>query len=343
MSALTEVELAAIADFLVERGLPLAGPLSSTSIAAGRSNLTFKLDDGARQWVLRMPPRVGRTPSAHDVAREFRVTHALAGTDVPVPPAAALCEDESVIGSAFAVAEFVEGRSIQSRSDLDTIDDATLEELTDRLIEVLAALHAVDHLAVGLERFGRPDGYAERQIRRWTQQWDLVAGESTHASRGAAQLSAGLARRIPEQRATSIVHGDFRIDNTLLRLEGKPAVSAVVDWELSTIGDPAADVAMMCAYRHPAFDLIVGEQSAWTSPRLPGADELAAAYETAGGIALTDWEFHLALAHFKVAVIAAGINHRHEAGASTSAGFESAGEAVAPYLAAGLQFLATSA
>lgn len=344
MSQLVEGELSSITDFLRSQGVPLAGSLTSTPLAGGRSNLTFRLDDGTHRWVLRMPPRRGRTPSAHDVAREYRVTQALASTVVPVPPTVALCVDESVIGLPFAVAEFVEGRTIQSRSDLDVMDDSTLMQLTDHLVEVLAALHDVDHVAVGLERFGRPDGYAERQVRRWSHQWEVVADDDhTEAGRAAAELMLRLDRGIPPQEVASIVHGDFRMDNTLLRLDGTATVTAVLDWELSTIGDPVADVAMMCAYRHPAFDLIVGQQSAWTSPRLPDAIGLAAAYEAAGGFVLKDWEFHVALAHFKVAVIAAGIHHRYIAGAGSGHGFDSAGEAVLPYLAAGLQWFGVDA
>ncbi|MER7002823.1 phosphotransferase family protein [Dactylosporangium sp. NPDC000555] len=339
MTGLTATELAAVTGFLTTQGVAPAGPLTSTRIAAGRSNLTVQLDDGVRRWVLRMPPRAGRTPSAHDVAREYRIIAALAGSDVPVPPATALCEDLSVIGCPFAVAEYVEGRTIQSRSDLDTLDDATLAAVVDRLVAVLAALHRVDHDAVGLAGLGRSGSYAERQIRRWSRQWELVAGDDPATRRDAEELSRRLARGVPPQQATGIVHGDFRIDNTLLVLDDAPAVAAVVDWELSTIGDPVADVATMCAYRHPAFDLIVGSPGAWTSPRLPGDDGLAAAYAAAGGVPLTSWDFHLALAHFKIAVIAAGIDHRHRVGAASGPGFDTAGAAVGPYLAAGLDLL----
>jgi aminoglycoside phosphotransferase (APT) family kinase protein len=338
MTALSAMELAAVARQLSGAGIRLAGPLSSTAISGGRSNLTFRITDGSSAWVLRMPPRAGRTPSAHDVARELRVTSALRGTEVPVAPAVLLCEDESVLGAPFAVAGFVRGRTIQTRAHLDAVDDETLGALTTCLLEVLAALHKVDHRAVGLEGFGRPDGYAARQVRRWTQQWEIV-GTPEHRS-AAGALAERLAAAVPEQRVTSIVHGDYRIDNTLVRLEDRPPrIAAVVDWELSTIGDPVADVATMCAYRDPAFDLVLGSPSAWTSPRLPDVDALAAAYESAGGVTLNDWDFHLALACFKVAVIAAGIDHRRRAGAGEGPGFDTAGEAVGPYLERGLSGL----
>lgn len=333
MSApLSEPELAAVSGYLTDAGVVLEGPLSATLIAGGRSNLTMRLEDGTTTWVLRMPPRAGRTPSAHDVAREYRVTAALVATGVPVPPTVALCEDESVIGSPFVVTAFVPGVTIQRQEELDALDDDAVEAVVDELTTTLAALHRVDHTAVGLADFGRPDGYAARQLRRWGGQWELVSSGALALDRAADEVISRLSAAVPDQRVTSILHGDFRIDNTLLRLDGAPRVAAVVDWELSTLGDPVADVAMMCAYRDPVLDLIVGAPSAWTSTRLPAVDELASRYEKAGGVSLVDWDFHLALAYFKIGVIAAGIAHRHRAGSGTGTGFESAGESVEGYL-----------
>jgi aminoglycoside phosphotransferase (APT) family kinase protein len=334
---LTTAELAAVREFLLRSGVAVDGPLTSQLIAGGRSNLTFTLDDGSSRWVLRTPPRVGLTPSAHDVAREFRVTKALHGTDVAVARAVALCDDPSLIGGPFAVAEFVEGRCVQSRAELDSLSDALVDASVLRLVETLAALHRVDHVVVGLESFGRPDGYAARQLRRWSGQWPLVTPGDGETDGMAEALGRVLAGRVPEQRAVSVVHGDYRIDNALLRFDhDSVGVAAVVDWELSTIGDPVADVAMMCVYRHPALDHILGAPSAWTSDRIPESNQLVAAYETAGGVALADWDFHLALAYYKLAVIAAGIDHRHRAGAGSGPGFDSAARAVPELLDAGL-------
>ncbi len=337
--ALADGELAIVAGQMSAAGASLAGPLTAELIAGGRSNLTYRLSDGVSRWVLRVPPPAGRTPSAHDVAREFRVTAALGRTEVPVATTVVLCEDESLIGAPFAVAEFVLGRTLRTQADLDGLDDAGLDDALHSLLETLAALHRVDHIAVGLERFGRPDGYAERQLRRWSGQWELVGTEDLHPP--AKELAGRLAAAVPRQESTGIVHGDYRIDNTILALDSRSdqRVAAVVDWELSTIGDPVADVAMMCAYRHPAFDLIVGAPSAWTSTRLPDPVSLAAAYESAGGVRLVAWDFHLALAYFKIAVIAVGIDHRVRAGAASGPGFDTAGESVATYLELGLETL----
>lgn len=340
-AALSAEELAAVAEEMTRAGAVLAGPLRARLIAGGRSNLTYRLDDGSDEpghaWVMRMPPRLGRTPSAHDVGREARVTGALAAAGFPVArPVVVADEGATAVGLPFAVAEFVTGRTVQSRTDLDALDDATLEATTARLVETLAALHAVDHVAVGLERFGRPDGYAARQVRRWTGQWEIVGDPALGPL--ATELGGRLAATEFDQRSTGVVHGDYRIDNTLLSLDGPdgPRVEAVVDWELSTIGDPVADVAMMCVYRHPALDLVLGFPTAWTSDRLPSADALAAAYERAGGVPLVDWDAHLALGCFKLAVIAAGIDHRHRAGATHGEGFDTAAQAVRPLLEAGL-------
>lgn len=352
---LTPEELSAVAAQMAGAGVDLAGPLAARLIAGGRSNLTFRLDDGSSAWVMRTPPRAGRTPSAHDVAREFRVTSALGATDVPVPPAVVLCEDESLIGGPFAVSGFVPGVTIQTAAQLDDLDDDLVSGVVSALAATLAALHRVDHVAAGLERFGRPDGYAARQLKRWSGQWEIV-GEAfpDPVKSSAAALVSALGDRLPRQESTGVVHGDYRIDNTLLALPGSgsvtagvpaggaagaPRVAAVVDWELSTIGDPVADVAMMCVYRHPVFDQVIGEPTAWTSPRLPEASGLAAAYEAAGGVPLVDLDEHLALGYLKLAVIAAGIDHRFRAGATSGAGFDTAGQAVPVLLEEGLAVL----
>lgn len=335
---LIATELSRIAEQMSGAGTPPSGSLTSRAITGGRSNQTYRLEDTAGSaWVLRMPPRVGGTPSAHDVAREFRVTNALRPTDVPVPAPVLLCEDESVLGLPFTVAEYVEGRTVQSREDLSDLSENALGATTARLVEALAALHAVDHRAIGLERFGRPDEYAARQIRRWSGQWEIVGAGALSAL--ADELTGRLRATAFRQRSVGIVHGDYRIDNTILGFRPEPRVEAIVDWELSTIGDPVADVAMMCVYRHTALDLVLGAPSAWTSERLPNPDELAAAYETAGGVELVDWEQHLALGYYKLAVISAGIDHRYRSGATHGTGFATAADAVRPLLEEGLLVL----
>ncbi|GAA1936464.1 phosphotransferase family protein [Nocardioides hwasunensis] len=328
--SLSDTDLEVVAGAMAGVGAAVCGDLRAELLAGGRSNLTYRITDGTTAWVLRTPPRVGRTPSAHDVAREFRVTAALLGTGVGVARPVVLCGDDTAMGLPFSVVEFVDGETLRTRTDLDALAAATVGALADELVGTLAALHAVDHVAVGLERFGRPNAYFERQARRWAGQWDHVGAPELSALAGEVVRRLQAAR--PTQPATSIVHGDFRVDNTLVRLDDGPQIAAVVDWELSTIGDPVADVALMCAYRAPVFDLIVGSEAAWTSPRLPGVGDLAARYEAASGRRLDHWDLHLGLAYFKIGVIAAGIAYRASVGGATGPGFDTAGQTVAPYL-----------
>jgi len=151
---------------MLEAGVRVAGPLIATSITGGRSNVTVRLDDGSSSWVLRMPPRTGRTPSAQDVAREFAFNAALTDSGVPVPPAVLFCQDETVVGASFAVWEFVPGRAVQRAGDLETLSADQLAQVVGELVETLATLHRVDHRAAGLAEFERPGQYAERQLRR---------------------------------------------------------------------------------------------------------------------------------------------------------------------------------
>lgn len=335
-SPLTRAELDGVAAALAGAGEPVTGALWAETIAGGRSNLTVRLGDDEHRWVLRTPPRSGRTPSAHDVAREHRITTALHDTAVPVARPVLLCEDETLLGGPFTVAAHVDGAAVQRRTELDRLDDQTLTAAVDTLVTTLVALHGIEPEQVGLGRLGRPDAYAERQLARWSGQWELVGDASLRNLE--AQARSGIAASLPQQVSTGIVHGDYRIDNTLLHLDGaRTRVAAVVDWELCTLGDPVADVAMAAAYRHPAFDLVIGEPTAWTSPRLPSVEALATAYAAAGGVELTDWTAHLALAHYKVAVIAAGIAHRHRSGGDAALG--TAHAAVGPYLEAALHHL----
>lgn len=309
------------------------GDLRARLISGGKSNLTYEIFDDVSRWVLRRPPTAGLTPSAHDVAREYRVCAALQGSAVPVAPTVVLCEDDSVMGAPFAVTGFVEGPVIRTVDDLDPLSSNEIESCVGELVRVLASLHDIDHRAVGLESFGRPDGYLSRQVALWARQWSRV---KTRELSDLERLHDLLQNNLPTNSQVAIVHGDYRIDNTLVAADDPGRVVAVVDWELSTLGDPLADLAQMCVYRNPALDLILGEPAAWTSDRLPSADAIAGMYSAEAGRDLGNWGFYLGLAHFKLAVIAEGITHRHLAGATTGDGFANACEAVPPLVAAGL-------
>ncbi|MGY1632031.1 phosphotransferase family protein [Geodermatophilus sp. SYSU D01186] len=336
MSGLPGLDLDALAAHLAAHGVQPAGPLTAELIAGGRSNLTYAVTDGASRWVVRRPPLAGLTASAHDMVREHRVTSALQGTAVPVARPVSLCEDESVLGAPFTVVEWVDGVVVRDREDLAALSDDALARTTTGLVDVLVALHAVDVDAVGLAGFGRPEGFLTRQVALWRRQWDSV---HTREFPDLERLHALLADRVPARSEVAVVHGDYRIDNAILDRDDPGTVRAVVDWELSTLGDPLTDVALMCVYRHPALDVVLGIPAAWTSPRLPAPDALAEAYTRSSGRALGDWPFYLGLAHLKLAVIAEGIAHRAHAGADAGRDARRAADAVPGLVAAGLDAL----
>lgn len=336
MTFLEGLDLAALDQHLRAEGIARTGELRAELISGGRSNLTFRVFDDASTWVLRRPPLHGLTPSAHDMAREYRVVAALAGTAVPVARAVTMRNDDSVLGAPFQMVENVPGRVIRTQEELNTLGGKdTIGACADTLIGVLADLHAVDPAAVGLADFGKSTGYLERQVRRWGSQWDLVRLADDSRDDDVARLHSALGAAMPEQSRSAIVHGDYRIDNTILDAEDATVVRAVLDWEMSTLGDPLSDAALMCVYRSPMFAFINAD-AAWTSPLLPSADEMAQRYAVQSGQELAHWDFYMALAYFKVAIIAAGIDFRRREGADAP---EQVGEAVAPLLAAGLAAL----
>lgn len=337
------LDLDALDRHLRAEGIARSGALRAELIAGGRSNLTFRVSDDASAWVLRRPPLHGLTPSAHDMAREYTVVAALADTAVPVARAVTMSNDDSVLGAPFQMVENVEGRVVRSAAELDELEaqggPGTIDGCVDALIKVLADLHAVDPVEVGLGDFGRAEGYLERQVRRWGSQWDLVRLPDDPRDDDVRRLHSALAERIPASSRAAIVHGDYRIDNTILDATDASTVRAVLDWELSTLGDPLSDAALMCTYRDPRLDLVLSMEAAWCAPAIPSADDLAQRYAVASGHDLVHWDFYMALANFKLAIIAAGIDFRSRQG-SVAEGAVDVGAAVAPLIAEGLRALA---
>jgi aminoglycoside phosphotransferase (APT) family kinase protein len=334
------MDITALEQFLRGNGIEVRGELRVELISGGRSNLTFSAADDVSRWVVRRPPVAGLTPSAHDMAREYTVTSALQASAVPVAKAIAFDAAGSALGAPMTVVEFVDGTVFRDQDDLAALTDEQVHSSVRALVRVLADLHAVDPVAVGLESFGRPTGFVTRQVKLWASQWERV---KTRELPDVATLHAALAAAIPPESAASIVHGDFRIDNTILDSADPKTVRAVVDWELSTLGDPLTDVALMCVYRSPIFDVILGTSAAWTSPRLPSPDTLAQAYATASGRELDNWGFYLALANFKLGIIGEGITHRALRGSDTGSAADRAAEATPEFMAAGLRALKGSA
>jgi aminoglycoside phosphotransferase (APT) family kinase protein len=336
------LDLPALDRYVRSLGIERDGELRGDFISGGRSNLTFRVFDDKTNWLVRRPPLHGLTPSAHDMAREYKVVAALQDTPVPVARAIGLCEDDSVLGAPFQIVEFVAGQVVRRRAQLESLSHTVIDGCVDALIHVLVDLHNVDPNAVGLGDFGKASGYLERQVRRWGSQWDLVRLPDDHRDADVERLHSGLRESIPQQSRASIVHGDYRIDNTILDADDPTRVRAVVDWELSTLGDPLSDAALMCVYRDPALDLIIDTQAAWTSPLLPTADELADRYSLVSRMPLAHWEFYMALAYFKLAIIAAGIDFRRRMADSARGTGESEHmpEVVAPLISRGLGELA---
>ncbi|MGA4541868.1 phosphotransferase family protein [Uniformispora flossi] len=333
------LDLPALERFFADHVPEFDGGLRAELMHGGRSNLTYRLTDGHRTWVLRRPPLGGVTPSAHDMAREYRVVDALAGSAVPVARAVVFGPAE-VLGVPFAVFDHVAGAVIRTPEDLHALPDARIADCAFALVDTLAGLHAVSPDAVGLAGFGRAEGYLSRQIRRWHDQWQRVR---TRELPDVDKLHARLAEACPAESGASIVHGDFRIDNAILAADDPSDIRAVVDWEMATLGDPLADLGLHLAYANPAFAPVLADAAASTSPRLPSPDRLADRYAATSGRDVRDLGFYTALGLFKVAVIAEGIHARHRQGLTRGTGFGSVGSAVEPLTAAGLRVLGGNA
>jgi aminoglycoside phosphotransferase (APT) family kinase protein len=310
----------------------VAGPFEATMITGGKSNLTYLVTDGTHDYVVRRPPLGHVLATAHDMAREHRVMSALAGTDVPVPAMIALCEDVDVIGAPFYVMQRVAGTPYSRATQLEPLGADRTRLVTERMVDTLVALHAVDHRAVGLGEFGRPEGYIARQVSRWKKQ--LVASTSRELP-GMDELVAYLDSTTPAEGDGTIVHGDFRLDNLLVEDD---RVTAVLDWEMSTLGDPLTDVALLLAYQQLAHAAPASSAMVTDAPLAPGyldSDAILARYAAGSGRDIGDIGYHLALAYFKLAVILEGIHFRHSQGHTVGSGFDGIGDMIVPLIAAG--------
>lgn len=321
-----------------ERHVPeCAGPLGIELLHGGRSNLTYHVTDGTHRWVLRRPPLGVLTPTAHDMDREYRVVAALRGTGVPVARAVLSCTDPEVIGAPFCVVDFVEGAVLRDGDEVCALPAADTRRASWALVDALVELHSVDHADVGLGDFGRPDGYLERQVRRWRGQWDKVA---TRALPDLDALHGRLARILPPSGAPAVVHGDYRLDNTILAPGDFGRIAAIVDWEMATLGDPLADLGMLLMYWDPTCEPVLGARHVPTAgPGFPSGRELAERYAEKSGRDIGALSYYQALGCFKLAVIAEGIHARYLAGQTVGAGFERVGSAVPALLRSGLELL----
>jgi aminoglycoside phosphotransferase (APT) family kinase protein len=306
-----------------------SGAVEVHQFAGGQSNPTFLVQAADRRYVLRRKPLGKLLPSAHAVDREFRVLTALEDTQVPVPHAFALCEDPSVIGSAFYVMEYVEGRIFWDAA-LPEVPPAERAAIYMEMVRVQAALHSLDYAALGLRDYGKSGSYVERQVARWTQQYRAAETEKIEA---VERLIDWLPRHIPADEQAGIVHGDFRLDNTIFH-PSEPRMLAVLDWELSTIGHPLVDFAYFCMRYHlpeAGFRGLGGLDI--KSLSIPSEAQCIAAYCEIRGIkapSQQDWTYYMAFCMFRLTGILQGVLARALQGNASNATALSAGRRARP-------------
>jgi aminoglycoside phosphotransferase (APT) family kinase protein len=304
-----------------------AGPVTITPISGGQSNPTYRLATPGRDYVLRRKPPGELLPSAHAVDREFRVMAALAGSAVPVPAMHGLCTDESVIGSMFFVMDFVSGRHFMQPAD-PALSPTDRRALFGSMNATLAALHAIEPDTIGLSDFGRPGHYIARQVARWSKQY---RASETQPIAEMDRLIDWLPANLPPEGATAIVHGDYRLDNLIVAADA-PRIAAVLDWELSTLGDPLADLAYHCmAWRFSPelFRGVAGVDLAALG--IPGEAEHVAAYAHHRGLDnVPHWRFYMAYNMFRFAAILQGVWHRALQGNAVGPDAQAMGAKVTP-------------
>ena len=283
------------------------GRLDARMLTGGRSNVTYVLND---RWVLRRPPLGNVMPSAHDMGREHRVLTGLTRAGFPVPRPLHLCEDETVIGAPFMVAEYVDGRVLE---DGDALSPADADAFCETFVQTLADLHAVDAVACGLGELGRPSGFIQRQVRRWAGQWERTKTRELPVLDGLAATLSDEVAAVPEDLPWGVVHGDFRLDNLILDRD-RPVVQAVVDWEMSTLGHPAADLAISLVYWSQPTDVLRRQLSvaagATDAEGFWDRRRIVERYAARTGDALDHLDVCLALACLKLAVIMESIHKR---------------------------------
>jgi aminoglycoside phosphotransferase (APT) family kinase protein len=325
-------DVAALERYMRSNVESFGGPLEVEQFKGGQSNPTFLLRTPKWRYVLRRKPPGKLLPSAHAVDREYRVITALHETEVPVAKTWCLCEDESVIGTAFYIMDYVEGRVLWDQT-LPGMTKAQRRDIFDEQNRVIAALHQVDYNAVGLSDYGKPGSYIERQVNRWIKQYR--ASETEHIE-AMENLIEWLPKNIPPGDETSIVHGDYRLDNVIFH-PSEPRILAVLDWELSTLGHPLADFAYHCMY----WRLTAGEFRGiggvdLVSLGIPTEEEYVDTYcRRTGRNGIPNWDFYMAYNMFRLAGILQGIMGRVKDGTAASSYAAEQGKRAKPMAEAG--------
>ncbi|MGW1005978.1 phosphotransferase family protein [Streptomyces sp. NPDC002520] len=321
---------------LLDRERPglVSGPLTGRLIEGGRSNLTYMLSDGSSKWVVRRPPLGHVLATAHDMKREHRVISALHPTEVPVPRPVLLCEDEEVLGAPFYVMEFVEGTPYRTADQLSPLGEERTRNALLSLVDTLVGLHSVDPAAVGLADFGRPEGFLDRQLRRWGKQLDASRNRELA---GIDELHAALGRSLPTSPAPTVVHGDYRLDNVLIGADD--TIKAILDWEMSTLGDPLTDLGLLVMYCTPLGMPDSPVSTTAEAAGHPSPQELIERYAARSGRDVSAISWYTAFAWFKLAVILEGIHYRYTLGQTVGQGFDRIGDLVPVFIDHGLTTL----
>ncbi|MFI9613944.1 phosphotransferase family protein [Streptomyces sp. NPDC052023] len=321
---------------LLDRERPglVRGPLTGRLIEGGRSNLTYEISDSESRWVVRRPPLGHVLATAHDMRREHRVISALGPTAVPVPGTVLLCEDDEVLGAPFYVMEFVHGTPYRTADQLAPLGPERTRQVVLSLVDTLVELHAVDPAEVGLGDFGRPEGFLDRQLRRWGKQLDASRNRELA---GIDELHAALGRALPTSPAPAVVHGDFRLDNVLVGADDK--ITAVLDWEMSTLGDPLTDLGLLVMYSMPLGMPKSPVSTTAQAPGHPSPAELIERYAARSGRDVGAVSWYTAFAWFKLAVILEGIHYRYTLGQTVGPGFDRIGDLVPVFIEHGLTTL----
>ncbi|MGB2949672.1 MAG: phosphotransferase family protein [Rhodococcus sp. (in: high G+C Gram-positive bacteria)] len=312
----TGVDFEAVSEWIGGLGIGAIAPLSFDRVGNGQSNLTYAVTDaGGSRWVLRRPPLGSLLASAHDVVREYRILTALQNTGVPVPKMIAVCEDLSVSEVPLVLMSFVDGVVIDSVSTAEKMTEGQRAAVGGAMAAALANIHRVDLDNVGLADLASHKPYAQRQLKRWTTQWQQSQSREVPAIDA---LTERLAGNIPVQSEVRLVHGDFHLNNVITS-PSDGSIVAVIDWELCTLGDPLADLGGLLAYWPEASDPVAGPFMASTLPGFPTRAELTARYAAETGRDVTDVGFWQVLALWKLSIIAEGVMRRAEADARNRA------------------------
>ena len=316
-------DVPAVEAWIERHVVELSPPFRWTKLEGGHSNLTYLLEDrSGKRAVIRRPPLGELLPKAHDMAREWALISALGPTPVPVPAALGFCDDVAVTGARFYVMGHVNGRPLYGAADTERLVPATLRmRLAHSFFDVLAELHAVDPDAVGLGNLGKRDNYVGRQLSTWYKSWTASAGPAQYDDPRAHSLQRLLLAHLPDQGPARVVHGDYGLHNCLIGPEG--TVAAVVDWEISTLGDPLADLAYaLNPWPDPADGVAHAPTGATSPPGFPSRSELAARYAARTGRDLSRLDYYIAFNRWKSAAIIHGVYARYIEGKKSHQGVD---------------------